>query len=160
MTVNEMEDIKKIYNMLYWKNPIELQLQGVYMLKNISDLSLLIVPPACASVWGWCATVLCWKTDAELSPYLGRLLVWLHDLTYPGAEEILERLKVYRGDDLKDHLETIVSNAVAVPSYENLAWLDYLSELLDNQTLKPSLSPEIVEILQLHYKKWGEWRCM
>ena len=41
---------------------------------------------------------------------------------------------------------------------EGLMWLDYLSELLDNEELKAELPKPIIEKLQKHYKNWGFWR--
>lgn len=39
-------DINQIYKMLDWRNPNEIQLEGIRMAREINDLSLLIQPPA------------------------------------------------------------------------------------------------------------------
>ena len=41
---------------------------------------------------------------------------------------------------------------------EGLMWLDYLSELLDNEELKAILPKPTIEKLKKHYKNWGFWR--
>lgn len=99
-----MLDINQIYKMLDWRNPNEIQLEGIRMAREINDLSLLIQPPASPSVWEWCAKILYEKTDAELEPYLDGLLGWLQDLNWPGALIILDRLKIFSGKKLKNLL--------------------------------------------------------
>ena len=41
---------------------------------------------------------------------------------------------------------------------EGLMWMDYSSELLDNEELKKELPRTVIEKLQKHYKNWGFWR--
>ena len=61
-----MPEISEIYKMLNWENPVAVQLDGISFAREISDLSLLIQPPAEPSVWEYCAKILCEKSDAEL----------------------------------------------------------------------------------------------
>ena len=152
-----MNDIQNIYEMLNWKNPPETQLEGIRLAKEINDVSLLILPSAAPSVWECCAQILCEKSDLVLEPYLDRLLEWLQDLNWPGALIILDRLKFFAGEKLKKPFIDCVTYASELNNEEGLTWLDYLSELLDNEQLKSELPKEIIEKLQEHYQNWGFW---
>lgn len=48
-------------------------------------------------------------------------------------------------------------HAISFHNEEGLRWLDYLSELLDNQELKQLLPNKTLEIMQKHYHNWGWW---
>lgn len=152
-----MCNINEIYKMLEWKNTDKIQAEGLRLARNIKDLSLLIFPPAEPSVWGRCAQVLCEKTDVALEPYLDDLLKWLQDLNWPGALVILDRLKVFSGKKLKKPFIDCFTHAQNLNNDEGLRWIDYLSELLDNEELKAELPKSIVDVLQRHYKNWGFW---
>lgn len=152
-----MPDINKIYKMLSWKNSLAVQLEGIRLAREIYDLSLLIQPPADPSVWEQCAKVLCEKTDVELEPYLDELLEWLQDLNWPGALTIVERLKIFSGEKLKQPLENAIIKSNKMYSDEGLMWRDYLSELLDNSELVSALPKEILNLLKKHYHNWGSW---
>lgn len=152
-----MNNINDIYKMLNWKTPPETQLKGIGLAKEINDLSLLIQPPAEPSVWENCARVLSKKTDDELSHYLVKLLEWLQDLNWPGALIILDRLKNFSGEELKEPFIDCVIYASSLNNVEGLIRLDYLSELLDNKALKIKLPKEILDKLQTHYHNWGAW---
>lgn len=152
-----MTDINNIYKMLDCQNTVEEQLDGIKQAQKITDLSLLIQPPANPSVWEQCAKIIYEKSDAELEPYLDKLLEWLQDLNWPGALTISERLKNFSGEKLKESLESVVEKADQMPNDEKLRWLDYLSELLDNNRLVPILSENVYTILKKHYHNWGYW---
>mgnify|MGYP004464450073 CR=1 FL=1 len=152
-----MSDIQKIYEMLNWENADEIRAKGFRLAKKIEDLSLLILPPAAPSVWECCAQVLSEKPDIVLEPYLNSLLDWLQDLNWPGALIILDRLKVFSGEKLKEPFIDRFAYANNLNTEEGLMWLDYLSELLDNEELKAVLPKPIIEKLQKHYKNWGFW---
>ena len=152
-----MPDINKIYEMLNWRNSPAVQLEGIRLVREINDLSLLIQPPADPSVWEHCAKVLCEKSDAELEPYLDGLLEWLQDLNWPGAMTIVERLKTFSGEKLKKPLENAIIKSNKMSDNEGLMWQDYLSELLDNSVLVSNLSEEMLTLLKKHYHNWGSW---
>ena len=153
-----MKDIQNIYKMLNWENADKIRAEGFCLAKKIEDVSLLILPNATPSVWECCAQVLCEKTDIILEPYLDSLLEWLQDLTWPGALIISERLKIFSGEKLKKPFINSYNRAISLNNEAGLVWLDYLSELLDNEELKAELPPEVREKLQKHYKNWGWWR--
>ena len=152
-----MSDIQKIYEMLNWENADEIRAKGFRLAKKIEDLSLLILPPAAPSVWECCVQVLSEKPDIVLEPYLNSLLDWLQDLNWPGALIILDRLKIFSGEKLKKPFMDRFAYANNLNNEEGLMWLDYLSELLDNEELKAVLPKPIIEKLQKHYKNWGFW---
>lgn len=103
-----MTDIAMIYQMLNWKAPSAIQVQGKELARKVKDLSLLIQPPAEPSVWEQCAVILSEKTDTQLEPYLTELLQWLQDLNWPGAVTIVERLNTFSGEKLKKPFEDAV----------------------------------------------------
>ena len=146
----DMNDIQNIYKMLNWENTDETRAEGFRLAKKIEDLSLLILPPASPSVWECCAQVLCEKSDIVLEPYLDSLLEWLQDLNWPGALIILDRLKKFSGKRLKKPFMDRFAYANNLNNEEGLVWLDYLSELLDNEELKAVLPKPIIEKLQKH----------
>ena len=158
MELNKMERMNQIYQMLDYKNSIDIQEKGKQLARKITDLSLLITPPASPSVWEQCAIILSEKTDDELVPYLTSILQWLYDLNWPGALTILNRLKNFSGKQLKKSFIDSVVRAINSHDEEGMMWLDYLSELLDNKELKKELPEEILNILEKHYNNWGYWR--
>ena len=158
MELNKMERMNQIYQMLDYKNSIDIQEKGKQLARKITDLSLLITPPASPSVWEQCAIISSEKTDDELVPYLTSILQWLYDLNWPGALTILNRLKNFSGKQLKKSFIDSVVRAINSHDGEGMMWLDYLSELLDNKELKEELPEEILNILEKHYNNWGYWR--
>lgn len=153
----DMENINKIYEMLHWKNDVEVQTQGIEWAKKLEDISMLIQPPADISIWGSCAKVLYEKSDDVLEPYLIKLIEWLQDFNWPGALTILDRLKKFSGKKLETPFIEIVKNAIVLNNEEGFMLLDNLSQLLENDELKVKLPGEILEILQKHYEDTGWW---
>lgn len=153
-----MDRVNQIYQMLDYKNSIDIQEKGKQLARKITDLSLLITPPASPSVWEQCAIILSEKTDDELAPYLTSILQWLYDLNWPGALTILNRLKNFSGKQLKKSFIDSVVRAINSHDEEDMMWLDYLSELLGNKELKEELPEEILNILEKHDNHWGYWR--
>ena len=92
MDNNELECILK---MLDWNSSKEIQKKGRKKAEKIKDLNMFIQPvdkKYNKNVWENCAIILQNKSDEELSPYLERILEWLQDINWPGAELILERM--------------------------------------------------------------------
>ncbi len=149
--------MKNIYEMLNWKNSCEIRAEGIRLAKGIKDLSLLIMPPAEPSVWEACAKILFEKSDEELEPYLFSLLEWFQDLNWPGATTILNRLKTFSGEKLMSPFILSLKRAAELDNDEGLIWIDYLSELLNNDDLKVRLPKEIIQNLDNHRIKRAEW---
>lgn len=97
------------------------------------------------------------KDDAELEPYLDRLLEWISDLNLPGAMTILERLVKFDGEKLKDAFIASYNKAAEIDGYEGLCRLDYLSDFLDNADLRNILPDDIAGVLRQHYHNWCYW---
>ena len=155
-----MNNISEIYKMLNWHSNFSDQLLGIKLARNLDDLSLLILP--CANgeskgVWENCARALYEISDDRLEKYLPSLLEWLEDLNWPGALIILDRLKIFSGEKLKTPFIDRITYISNLNNEEGLMWLDYLSELLDNEELRLELPKSIIEKLQKHYKNWGFW---
>jgi len=146
--------------MLNWQSSFDDQQKGIKLARSINDLSLLILP--CANgeskgIWENCARALYEIPDDQLEKYLPSLLEWLQDLNWPGALIILDRLKIFSGEKLKRPFIDRFTSVNNLNNEEGLMWLDYLSELLDNEELKAELPKPIIDKLQKHYKNWGFW---
>lgn len=74
-------DINKIYQMLCWDTPEDVQLEGIKLAKEMSDLTPLILPlyEGSQSIWDNCAKALSELSDDRLEKYLPLLLEWLQD---------------------------------------------------------------------------------
>lgn len=151
-----MNKIQIIYRLLNSDNN-KVQNIGLSLASKVKDLNFLIMPPASPLVWENCAGALYKMSDDKLEKYLPSLLEWLQDLNWPGALKISDRLKIFSGEKLKKPLIDCVSYADSLNNEEGLRWLDYLSELLDNEDLKAKLPNLTIEKLQMHYKNWGYW---
>ena len=152
-----MKNIEEILQLLSWSNSAEDQERGRDMAQNIEDISELIQPDVGGkSAWDNCAKVLCKKTDEQLEPYLCGLLEWIQDINWPGAMLILGRFKHFSGIKLKEPVENAVKKAKGMQE-NGLMWIDYLSELLDNESLEKCLSKATLTCLQQHYHNWAAW---
>ena len=155
-----MNNINEIYKLLNWQSSVDEQVKGIRLAISLDDLSLLILPYAngeSKGLWENCAKALSEISDDRLEKYLPSLLEWLQDLNWPGSLIILDRLKVFNGKKLKKPYIERVTYASNLNSEEGQMWLDYLSELLDNEELKAELPKPILEKVQKHYKNWGFW---
>lgn len=146
--------IDKLFEMLNWNCDEKTQAQGRTLASQINDLSLFLQPMAFGSkaVWDNCARILAEKTDNVLEPYLVHLLEWLQDINWPGAFIILDRLKIFSSEMIKEPLQFSVRQAI---NKQDNAWLDYLSELLDNPELSKALTKDCWLTLKKHYHNWG-----
>lgn len=154
-----MTSIDDIMNMLDWNRDPQTQEQGISLARQIKDLGVFLQPMGFGSkaVWNNCAKILAEKTDDELEPYLVTLLEWLQDFNWPGTLIILERLKFFSGEKIKEPFIRLVTYSMSLKNEEGLMWLDNLSELLDNEELKAELPKEIFETLQKHFHNWAWW---
>lgn len=151
-----MHNIDKIMTMLDSRNSKTTQERGIKLASRIKSINVFILPGnpgASINVWENCAKVLCTKKDSELIPYSTRLLEWLEDINWPGSLIILQRLK---GMSASEQFVSAVNDCVfrAKSCYEH-NWLDYLSELLQNEELKARVSDGTLSVLLAHYKNWG-----
>lgn len=155
-----MNSISEIYKMLNSRSRFCDQLKGIELARNLDDISFLILPYADGEskcLWENCARALYELPDERLEKHLPSLLEWLQDINWPGALIMLDRLKKFSGEKLKGPFIERFEYAEELNNEEGLMWLDYLSELLENDELKAALPPHIKEKLQEHYKNWGFW---
>ena len=157
--MRDMCNIDEIMDMLDWNNSEAVQQKGVELAKNINNICAFVQPNAPGkSVWENCARIITDRSDDKLKPYLLQLLEWLQDMNWPGAEIIRERLKTYgEMEMLVFNVECCVEKAVACGKFDEMKFLDNISELLDNKKLKMALSIKTLETLEKHYHNRGWW---
>ncbi len=103
-------NIDKIYEMLYWDNDEKVQERGIEIASKIKYFDCFIMPyygNKTNGIWENCALIISKKTDDELRPYRWKLLEWIEDMNWPGADIIYDRLLKY--NDKKELLSLIDS---------------------------------------------------
>ena len=127
--------------MLIWGNPKEIVEKGKQFASKVNDLSLLIMPAFRPCIWDPCAEVLSMKTDDELSPYFEDLFQWIHDLNWPGALTIYERLLEICPENalLRDALINCFKRST---EKNDLRWRGWLQEFYNDYCKKNSINPE------------------
>lgn len=140
-----MENRNSIFDLLDWNESKERQEEGVRLALQINDLSIFIQP--CTekhgkNIWDNCALILSQKTNEELSPYLPKLLEWIQDLNWPGAEQIMERLSRF---DPKELVNPFISCYTKAVLDEDIMWICWLKELLEKSHLTELLPTKIVD---------------
>lgn len=127
-----MNNDEYIIEMLSWNNDETVQQQGIEQALTMDNIELLIQPDGNKSVWENCAKVLCEKSDDVLTPYLGPLLAWVQDITWPGAMRILDRLSIFNAELLLPPFSDAINQAIVTNDEE---WINHLSKLLENKEL-------------------------
>ena len=92
-------------SMIDWNQPSEIQAKGRAIAEKIDTITPFLQPTSSnynKNVWENCALIIERKSDEELMPYLPQLFEWIQDLNWPGAVIILNRLKVFSGEKLKN----------------------------------------------------------
>ena len=101
--------------MLDWQMPIEIQLKGRTLAKNIKTITPFIQPSTPnhnKNVWDNCAIIIAERNDIELKPHLVELLEWLQDMNWPGAFHIFHRLQEYSDyNSIRDALGICIEKA-------------------------------------------------
>lgn len=149
-----MNNINEIYKLLNWHSSFGNQLQGIKLARELNNLAPLILPCVdgeSKSLWENCSRALYEISDDRLKKNLPNLLKWLQDFNWPGSLIILDRLKVFSGELLKEPFIDFFNYVSNLNNDEGLLWLDNLSQLLDNKELEAILPKEVLEILQKHY---------
>jgi hypothetical protein len=153
MTVYEECNIDRIMYLISWDRSESEQQEGLSMARKVSCLKAFC-QPGCRDyskdVWENCAVILCERSDEELEFYISDMLLWLEDLNWPGASQIQERLVQFQKVDM---LAMWLNSWVpALKQLKKLAWLSFISVVLDNSKLKELLNQDTLEILQSHRK--------
>ena len=91
---------------LSWSNTIDEQEKAVSELANSRDIDLkeLIMPFGKKDCWANCAKVICARSDKEIIEVALEMFEWLQDLNWPGAMDIVSRLKKLPTDVLREPL--------------------------------------------------------
>lgn len=139
-----MADIDEIMYLIDWKRSDMEQKKGVAMARDISCLTAFFLPVGpgySKSVWDNCAIIITERSDEELEPHIDKMLFWLEDLNWPGAERIQRRLIQFKKLDV---LRMCINAIVPVlDSLHKETWLRSLAELLQNEALKSSLNDDV-----------------
>lgn len=130
-------DIQKLLLELDWNNK-ETHTIAIKELSNRKDydLKVLIAPLQIdfferhnirwKNVALGCATVISSKSDDEIMSILPDLLIWFQDLNWPGAVEILERLKKIPYSQIEKHINDSISRARQEHDEQWIEWLTIL----------------------------------
>ena len=143
-----MNNIDYILELIDWNRPLSDQEKGIQMANQVRCIKAFFQPSGPGggkSVWGNCAIIVCNHSDAELSPYVLDMLIWIQDLNWPGATEILCRLKNFTEVTyIAPLIESLLPALIVLNDY---SWMQNLSELLENQSLKSLLTDSAVRTL-------------
>ena len=121
-----MVSVERLFEMLSWNSPEEVQREGIAEAKNVQYLSIFFQPLEDKSVWENCANVISDKSDTELLPYLANMLEWLQDGNWPGYDTIFARLAQMPQDALAPMLASCADMAEHT---QDEAWLASLAQL-------------------------------
>lgn len=94
-----MVNIDEIIQLIHWNRSKEEQQKGIEMAKSVENLDAFILPAAYKPVLENCAKILASRSDEKLKPYLHKIMHWLDDLNWPGADIIIDRLNSYKEDE-------------------------------------------------------------
>ena len=110
---------------LSWSNTIDEQEKAVSELANSRDIDLkeLIMPFGKKDCWANCAKVICARSDKEIIEVALEMFEWLQDLNWPGAMDIVSRLKKLPTDVLRRSYQVSLDKAK-----NDADWLFFLKE--------------------------------
>lgn len=143
-----MNNIDTIMRLLNWNCSKIEQEKGIAMAREVRCIKVFFQPPGpdfSKSVWENCARIVCEKKDDELIPYTTDMLMWIQDLTWPGAERILLRLQEF--SDTSVLAMTITEMLPALIAIEEIPWIMSIACLLCNDKLKRRLSISVIDQL-------------
>ena len=143
-------NIDEIISMLDSRKSLDVQQKGIKCANNLGDISSFIMPldnEYTRNTWKNCAVIICSKSDEELNAYLIEILEWLRSSSYPGYNDIINRLLNYvYVDKLAFAIDICVKKALAFNFNE---WLINMKKLLDNDDLRKILSIDYYEIFEI-----------
>lgn len=124
-------NIDTIFSMLDWNAPETTQAQGRMLARNVRSINVFLQPQMGKhnkNVWDNCARILAERSDDELRPHLFYIFRWLQDMNWPGAWDILERLKAFHKPDaaFKSTWQACINEAKRT---RDTIWLDNLRML-------------------------------
>ena len=91
-----MKDIDTVFQMISDEQNEEIQMEGVREGKKVKNFSVFFQPIEGKKYWENCAEIIASKKDSELQErYIYKMLLWLRDMNWPGAERIYDRLLTF-----------------------------------------------------------------
>lgn len=144
-----MNNIDEIMALIDWRCSETDQKKGIEMARKVQSLRAFFQPAGpgfCKSVWKNCAYIICEREDKELIPHMTEMLMWLQDLNWPGAEQVLHRL--LRFSDVNILCMVITNMVPALVAIDEDAWLSSIAILLSNKKIATALDAATVQILE------------
>lgn len=144
-----MNSIDEIMALIDWNSSEEEQKRGIAMAREVQCIRAFFQPATpgfSKSVWGNCAIIICEREDKELIPHIAEMLMWLQDINWPGAEQVLYRL--LRFSDVHMLCMTITDMVPALVAIDENAWLSTIAILLGNEKIAAKLDKTTVRILE------------
>ena len=142
-----MADINYILQLLDWDSTEAEQQEGLLLARSVKCVSAFFQPAGAVDcggkpTWDNCALVISERSDEELTPYIYRMLWWLRDMNWPGAEIILQRLLQFdrRRPTLIATLRRLITGIVAA---DDKVWMYGIIWLLEED-------PKLIEEVGLH----------
>ena len=122
---------------LSWSNTIDEQEKAVSEFANSRDIDLkeLMMPSGRKDCWANCAKVICSRSDQEIIEVAPEMFEWLQDLNWPGATDIVSRLKKLPTDVLRRLYRISLKKAK-----RDDEWLFYLKEAFDDLDMESGSS--------------------
>ena len=143
-----MSNIDRILPMLSWNNTARTQKRGLRLGRQIKCLKPFFQPISDCygkDIWENCASIICERSDKELQYYLHDMLCWIQDMNWPGADIIQRRLINFSDtDNLANEIAFIVPH---LAKEEDYVWIENLAVLLQNESIKGSLSTDTIALL-------------
>lgn len=120
--------MKNIIDDLSWNCTENVQIETINRILSDKefDYSILLQPINRKDCWENCAIILANLDDKLLIKYIHELLEWIQDLSWPGALIILERLKRFPNDMIKESL--CFEKKIAIET-NDIEWQNNLSEI-------------------------------
>ena len=145
--------IDELFDMLSWNSDEDTQKKGIELAKDVKCYSIFLQPYGLEhgkDIWENCAKILCSYPDEILQYCTLKMLEWVEDINWPGAEFILSRLIKFTDTSLLSlFMVSCVKEALVCDRQE---WLGNMSALLENENLKPNLPRDIYNVLYNRYK--------
>ena len=149
-------ELSRAFDLIKWDRTQEEQEKGIKMankIEIIEEFILPVYPMYNKNVWGNCAKILSNKTDAELTPYLDKILEWLQDLNWPGTYVIIERLSHFESSLLLKPYISAINKAKITDEQE---WYKHLTVLIKNESLLKKLPTVLSEEIYKAYKDFWQ----
>ena len=97
--------------------------------KKVQNLSVFFQPIEGKKYWGNCAEIIISKKNSELQErYIYKMLLWIQDMNWPGAEKIYDRMLLFPLSVIEYYLRFCLLQAEKL---NDKTWYNNLSSLLN-----------------------------